>query len=48
MHESLVVEGLLDEVSHLARQRLMRKITKVRGNLGKDSHVRPRVFVVLL
>ena len=40
-HESFVVEGLLDEVSRLAREQQMRKITKIRVNLGEDGHVSP-------
>lgn len=39
MHESLVVEGLLDEVSRLAGEQLMRKITRIRVNLGEDGHM---------
>jgi len=41
MHKSLVVEGLLDKVSRLAREQLMRNITKIRVNLGKDGHISP-------
>ncbi|MFQ5996115.1 MAG: hydrogenase/urease maturation nickel metallochaperone HypA [Dehalococcoidales bacterium] len=41
MHESLLVKELLDEISRLAREQPMAKITKVRVSLGKDGHTSP-------
>jgi len=41
MHESPLVEELLAEVSRLAKNQAMRSISKIRVNLGKDSHISP-------
>lgn len=41
MHDSLLVEGLLDEVFRLAKQKMNSSVRKIRLNLGREGHISP-------
>lgn len=39
MHESYMAEGLLAEVSHRARDKNIRKVSRIGVKLGGESHI---------